>query len=239
MLRSLIMLIAIATTALTLNSCSDDGYSLDSFQLEVVTVVPQDGNSFYLKRDNGTTLWPAAPLHMNYEPKNDQRALLNYTILSDAQGGYDHYIKINSMQNVLTKAIAADLGAKNDSVYGVDPVSIRRMYIGDNYLNVQFDFNDGGIKAHFINLVNRSTADAPYVLEFRHNAFGDPAVVARTGIVSFNLADLANKQDKAIKLVIRVKTFQGDREYKIDYTPGIVSDAAQEGLSMPDDTGIN
>ena len=80
----------------------------------------------------------------------NQRALVNFTILADSTqsnlGGFSHYIKVNAIHNILTKSIAKNEGAANDSIYGTDPVSIynNNMWIGDGYLNIYFETLWGG-----------------------------------------------------------------------------------------------
>ena len=62
---------------------------------------------------------------------------------------------MNAIHNILTKSIAKNEGAANDSIYGTDPVSIynNNMWIGDGYLNIYFETLWGGKTAHFINLI--------------------------------------------------------------------------------------
>ena len=146
-LRAFLLVIGIALVSLTLPSCLDDdnSYSLGDIWIAVATVVPEGNNVYYLRLDDGDKLWPAATNYPNYQPKPNQRALVNFTILADSTqsnlGGFSHYIKVNAIHNILTKSIAKNEGAANDSIYGTDPVSIynNNMWIGDGYLNIYFE----------------------------------------------------------------------------------------------------
>lgn len=95
-----------------LPSCldDDDSYSLGDIWIAVATVVPEGNNVYYLRLDDGDKLWPAATNYPNYQPKPNQRALVNFTILADSTqsnlGGFSHYVKVNAIHNILTKSIA-------------------------------------------------------------------------------------------------------------------------------------
>jgi hypothetical protein len=218
--------------ALALNSCDDDGYSLDKVWYSIATINPlSDTNAYSLTLDDGTTLWPAATAIPWYKPSENQRALVMYTLLSDEFQGYDHAVKVHDIQNVLTKAIAEDLGAENDRKYGTDPVKILDMWIGDGYLNVKFGFNYGGGVKHFINLVKRDSVDAPYYFEFRHNAYNDSEHIGQKGLVAFDLSTLDTAGKDEISLTIHVKTFEGEKDYTITYNPSKQPAAPEKNLS--------
>jgi hypothetical protein len=203
------------------NSCTkDDGYSLGDVWYSIATVVPaNDSPTYYLRLDYGTTLWPVATDIPWYVPKEKHRVLAYYTVLSDSYYDYDHAVKVLDIQDVLTKPIAEDQGEDNDSYFGNDPVKILSMWVGDGYLNVKFGFNYGGSVKHFINLVKRESENTPWYFEFRHNAYQDNAYVQRNGIVSFDLSSLKTDGTE-IQLTIRVKTFEGEKDYTITYNPG-------------------
>ncbi len=205
---------------LLLNSCDlNDSYSLGDVWYSLATVKPlNDSKTYSLTLDNGKTLWLAATNVPEYKPKENQRALIYYTILSDTFQRYDHAIQLHNIRNILTKSfVEKDLiGDKSDAKYGTDPVRILGMWMGDGYLNVHFGFNYGGTKVHYINLIHRpEVSKSPYYFEFRHNAYGDPQRYGRKGLVAFDMSKL--NVDKEVTLTIRVKTFNGDKEYKVKY----------------------
>lgn len=204
--------------SLSFNSClDDDGYSLDDMWLSVVTIRPLGDDSFYLNLDDGTTLFRATQdYYSRYHLTRPIRAQVNFTVLSDNYNGYDHAIKLNRMDTILTKPIAEYLGVEeNDKVYGKDPVSVedKDVWVGDGFLNLIFKFNfTNGSKKHFINLVPvDATGEDPYTLEFRHNAYGDSSSEGGTSIVAFNLSTLPDTGGKDVTLKIKVKTSGGEK----------------------------
>lgn len=207
------------------SSCDDDGYSLGDFTVALATVKPIDAQagSYYLILDNGTTLWPAASA-VNYKPKDKQRVIVDYTLLSDQIGEYDHYAKINALREILTKEIV-DLTSQNEEEIGNDPVKILDLWTGDNYLNIHFGYNVGGSTIHTINLVqNKLDQNAetetqdPLILEFRHNMNGDTEKYGVKQYAAFDLRPFQIAGQNSINIVIKVKDFQGqEKEFPITY----------------------
>ncbi|MDR3193937.1 MAG: NigD-like protein [Tannerella sp.] len=235
-LKRILACAGIITVSLACNSClnDDNAYSLDKVWYSMATVVPlEDTPAYYLRLDGGETLWPAASAIPWYVPGEQHRALALYTLLSDTYYGFDHAAKVHDLRDVLTKPVAEDRGEENDAHYGNDPVKIKDLWIGDGYLNVIFGFNYGGSVKHFINLVKRDGTDTPDVLEFRHNAYQDPAHVWSTGIVSFDLSSLATDGEER-KLTVRVKTFDGDRDYEVTWQPA-GGEEEKPGTELPAD----
>lgn len=241
-LRSFLLVLGIALVTLTFPSClnDDDSYSLGDMWGAIATVVPQGNNSYYLRLDDGKTLWPAASNYPNYAPKADQRAFIYFTILSDSAQGFSHFIKVAAIHNILTKPIAKNEGVKNDSIYGKNPVHIPSkddIWVGDGYLNIYFITNWGGQKAHFINLLQTDAEKNPYELEFRHNAFDDPEITSGASRVAFNLSSLPDTKGETVDLTIKVKTFDGDKVYTVKYNtdkaklPATASHLSDESVS--------
>ncbi len=218
------MMMGVVLATLPFQSClDDDGYSPGDFWVSIATVESEESSSsHYFKLDDGTTLWPAAGYYLGHNLENRQRIILNYTILSDSLSGYSHYVKVNDIDIVLTKPIAADKFAANDSIYGTDPVEIKQMWIGSGFLNILFAANYGGQVKHFVNLVKNEQDEMPagsYKLEFRHNAYNDPALSSATGPVCFDLGSLTAGSMEVIKFTLAVKTFEGDKTYTFEYDP--------------------
>lgn len=219
-----------------LNACQDDDdYSLGKFAIEIMTVVP-DGDTYYLRRDNGEKLWPFATNCPGYN-SSKTRAQVNYTMLSDSIPGFSHGIKINWIENILTKNISPYRGAENDSIYGTDPVKIIAMNIGDGYLNIRFaaNFGNTGVK-HLISLIQDQEVNTPYALELRHQAYGDNALYAAEGLVAFDLSSLLNTGGQTVELTIKVNTFEGEKSYKLAYNsdPACMYSEPEEVISSDD-----
>lgn len=207
--------------ASTMISCNDnDGYSLDNFRISLATVVPKGGNIYYLTLDDGTTLWPAAS-DVYYRPKENQRVFVNYTLLSDRMNGYDHFIKVNDIWNVLTKKIIK-LTEDNQGSIGNDPIRVNDIWIGDHYLNTSFSFNFGGIRPHAINMVQNtivSTNDDndTLELEFRHNAFDSSQNALLDGFACFDLRPFRKEDKESIPIIIKYKDWDGDKTIELVY----------------------
>lgn len=230
------LVLAITMSLFGLNACQDDDdYSLGKFAIEIMTVVP-DGDTYYLRRDNGEKLWPFATNCPGYN-SSKTRAQVNYTMLSDSIPGFSHGIKINWIENILTKNISPYRGAENDSIYGTDPVKIIAMNIGDGYLNIRFaaNFGNTGVK-HLISLIQDQEVNTPYALELRHQAYGDNALYAAEGLVAFDLSSLFNTGGQTVELTIKVNTFEGEKSYKLAYNsdPACMYSEPEEVISSDD-----
>ena len=230
------LLMLTAMSLFGFSACQDDDdYSLDKFAIEIMTVVP-DGDTYYLRRDNGEKLWPFATNCPGYN-SSKTRAQVNYTMLSDSIPGFSHGIKINWIENILTKNISPYRGAENDSIYGTDPVKIIAMNIGDGYLNIRFaaNFGNTGVK-HLISLIQDQEVNTPYALELRHQAYGDNALYAAEGLVAFDLSSLLNTGGQTVELTIKVNTFEGEKSYKLAYNsdPACMYSEPEEVISSDD-----
>lgn len=212
----------------------DDGYSLDKYWVSIATVEnPDVKNTFFIRLDNNTLLWTAASNFQNYRPSDGQRIVANYSILWDKRstGLYDYDVKLNDVYEVLTKGIFKITPETEDSI-GNDPIHVVDMWIGRNFLNVEFVYQ-GFDKVHFINLVHDSTKvydDGKTHLEFRHNANNDPQVFNRWGLVSFDISSLQSVAVDSVQLVIHVNVPNqtADKLYELTYRHG--QPAAASGL---------
>ncbi|MFT4222762.1 NigD-like protein [Dysgonomonas sp.] len=228
--QSILFLMISSLLALGFVSCADDGYSLDKYWRSIATINKIGDNTYDFTLDNGEKLWIAAPVGLNLNPKN-KRAIINYTILSDTQNGYDHYVRLNGLSEVLTKDIiyiAPDDEIKQDSI-GRNPVKVYSVWEGGDYLNIFFGFNIGGVESHMINLVssepNISKDEDIVKLEFRHNQKSDPEHYPSKSYVSFSLAPykVAGRDEVMIELIW--KDFSGEtKTYKIEYKYDKTSD---------------
>lgn len=200
-------------------SCDDNSRSLGNFRINIATVIPEGENAYSLLLDNGKRLWPAAG-NVRYTPTYNQRVLLNYTILSEKKGEFDHYIRVNEIWNILTKQ-AIELNAQNEDSIGNDPVKAKAIWVGGDYLNVSFLFNYGGVKPHAINLVENtlsSEASPDAVkLELRHNSYESTQTRLYEGFVCFDLKPFRVDDADQVKLSIKVKEWSGETTYDVIY----------------------
>ena len=231
-------LILILLSVICITSCNDDdGYSLDKFWVSMATVENPDNDAFfYLQLDNDNKLKIAATNFYNYKPKTGQRIIADYTILNDKPSGstYQHDIKLNDAYNILTKKILYITPEEQDSI-GNDPIGIKDMWIGSNYMNIQFYYKANN-KVHFINLIkdeSKNYNDNKVHLEFRHNANKDGEIYRHSGIVSFDLNSLfvqpREEITEKVNIVIHVKELDGkETTHDFIYDPGYSGKAPRE-----------
>lgn len=218
-LRTLFLGIGALAATLTFNSCLDDeGYSADNYWIGIATVKPlSTSESYFLQLDDSTTLLPVMGRTPSFNVDKERRALVNFTLLSDSAKGYNHAIRVNEIDSILTKSIVPSLGEKNDSIYGKDAIDLdsKGLWIEDGYITFQFKTYFGGGK-HFLNLVQMDETK-PYELEFRHNAYNDPKSSMGWGLVSFRLNTLPDTEGKTVKLKIKYNSYEGDKIYELEY----------------------
>lgn len=218
--KALLAALAIAST-LSLQSCLDDDNDNGYLRLPnaLVTVKHAADNTFFLQLDENTTLLPT---NVKTSPFGDKevRALMNFDVVDEPSGDYDKAIFINWIDSILTKPIAPDLGEKNDEVYGTDPVEIVNDWVTiaeDGYLTLRFRTVWGGGKKHFVNLLLGQDPENPYLVEFRHNAYGDVYGDTDDGLAAFKLDALPDTEGKTVKLTLKWKSFSGEKTTTFDY----------------------
>lgn len=220
------LILLICSFLFLFSGCSDDdGYSLGKFVINLATVNPsENGRDYYLTLDNGTTLWPASS-NVYYKPEENQRVWVNYTLLSDSISGFDHYVKINNIQNILTKNVI-DMTSANEQEIGNDPIIIESGWIGDNYLNIHFGYNIGREAKHTVNVIrnastNISSNNDTIFLELRHNSNNDPGRYPTSYYGAFNLRRFQQNTQKTVPIVIKAKDFDGqEKQYFLTYFVG-------------------
>ena len=209
--------------ALGSQSCLDDDdndYYYMSVPNAIVTVKPTGDNSFYLQLDDTTTL---LPVNLNASPfgKKEVRALTNFEWVDRPREGYTHAVQVNWIDSILTKQTAPDLGLKNDSIYGTDPVEIVNDWVTiaeDGYLTLRFRTAVGSTGAkHFVNLLLNQNPENPYEVEFRHNAFGNTGGPMADGLVAFKLDSLPDTQGKTVKLKLVWHSYSGEKSTEFNY----------------------
>ncbi|MDD2474543.1 MAG: NigD-like protein [Dysgonamonadaceae bacterium] len=201
-------------------ACNDnDGYSLGDYRISIATVVPEVAGSYSLRLDNGDVL-KVATSDIYYRPRVNQRVFVNYTLLSDKTEDNYRFIKVNDILNVLTKPVI-ELTEQNADSIGNDPIKVYDFWIGDNYLNVSFAFNYGGVKPHAINMVLNKTVDIEdgntLEFEFRHNSYESPFNELFDGFASFDLRPFKEEDRDSVPITIKYKNWDGDKSYELMY----------------------
>ena len=191
----------------------DDGYSLNDAWIGF-GLVEKDTVSdvFSIELDNGTVLFPVTNSGWNSQVSDNQRVLVNFTILDEKEDSIntDQYIvRINSLRNILFKGILELTPAIEDSI-GNDPIHVKDHWLKDNMLNFELQYR-GGSRLHFINLVRQpdSTATESVILELRHNANDDPDMVNMSAVVTFDLSSLKVEGKDSVSFRVIAKDYQG------------------------------
>lgn len=235
--------IVFSMLALTLlvacNPHDDENQVLSDFTSIATVDNPTQTSGFYFKLDNNDKMWITSTYFPYYSPKTGQRIIANYSILSVNNDGstYNHKVQLNDFYEVLTKGIFNITPATQDSI-GNDQISIDDIWIGSDYLNVEFTY-PGYNKIHYINLVAdtaKKYTDNKIHLEFRHNANSDYATYSKWGIVSFKLKSLqANTTADSVNLVIHSKEFgtPTDKTYNLTYKFGQLGNSNVKKMLFP------
>ena len=203
----------------------DEGYSLNDAWIGLGLVNKEvSSESYTILMDDGEVLYPATYSRFDNEVFNNERVLVNFTILGNKENP-DHneyyYVKINSLRKVLYKGIFDITPEKEDSI-GNDPIHVDDKWIKNNILNFELKYW-GGNKTHFINLVKQpgaiNTENGPVVLELRHNSNDDSAEIPLSAVVSFDLSALkvVGKNSTPFKVIAKGfdgKYFEYTGEYK-------------------------
>ncbi len=203
-------------------SCLDDD-DFDNNNIvpnALVTVKPVSDNSFFLQLDDSTTLLPTN-FHTSPYGNKEVRALVNFEEVNESTQGYSKAVYLNWIDSILTKPTVQDLGSKNDSIYGKDPVEIINDWVTiveDGYLTLRFRTLWGNPSTpHFVNLLVGQNPENPYEVEFRHNAHGDVSGVRGDGLVAFKLDNLPDTNGETVKLTLKWKSFSGDKSADFNY----------------------
>jgi hypothetical protein len=95
---------------------------------------------------------------------------------------------------------------------------INDAWIGNDYLNIDFLFNYGGVRPHAINLVTapKPAASVPDTieLELRHNAFGSTSQRLYEGFVCFDLKPLQRADTDSVILALKAR--EGEETKRVD-----------------------
>ncbi|WP_026475663.1 NigD1/NigD2 family lipoprotein [Alkaliflexus imshenetskii] len=188
-----------------LASCSIDN-DAEVYYLQLGVVKGNSASTFMIETDGGKILRPVQ-YPMNYEISAGKRVLVRYALVSTVEDQvYDHTVRIESIQNVLTKNLIHANETVRDTI-GNDPVRIVDAWISKDYLNVEFIFW-GYNKPHYFDLVfDSEKQDKPgfIALDFHHNMKNDLSYSQFRGLISFSIEELQDEQLTSIKVLFRAK----------------------------------
>ncbi len=196
----------------------DDEYSLNNAWIGFGLVQKDaDSGDYKIVMDDEEVLFPLGSDYGWHQLKNNDRVLLNFTILGNKENeNHDehYYVKINSVRKILYKGILDITPAKEDSI-GNDPIHVKDKWLKNNMLNFELRYQ-GGSKIHYINLVKQPGAitTEPVILELRHNNNDDSENIPMSAVVTFDLTALKIQGKTSTQFKVIAKDFDGkDFEY--------------------------
>lgn len=235
-----------------LQSCDDnDGYSIGDFSWDWATVCATGGGGYYLKGDRWGLIEPVATSIPWYRPVDGQRVITLFNPLYDMEGGKGVQVKMEGINELLTKPVEEMKTAEDAEEFGNDPIVIYEgyMWLGGRHLNIVFEMQIPYREPHRISLVRNlieteepsepgtfSMDEDGYVhLELRYNTYGDVTDWVGFGRVSYNLEKFyptekeAAAKMKGFKVKINSKENGEDRVVVLDFDhPVSVPEAAKD-----------
>lgn len=224
MKRILLYTLSAAFAVVALSSCNKNDNASSRVFYSFATVDNPNRSSFFsFTSDLGNQLHVTQTRIPYFRPADGQRIIAQYNIIERNNEINEHRVRLLSAYSILTKDIV-EITAENDEALGNDPIRIVNMWIGSDFLNIEFRYL-GFSRVHLINLGNNTLVthdDGKTHLEFRHNANGDAAVRWFWGMASFNLLPLQENATSPLQLVIHAPSFQvnGQEEFEIEYVFG-------------------
>lgn len=186
-----------------LQSCDDDGYSIGDFSWDWATVHTTGGGGYYLVGDNWGIIDPVATTIPWYRPIDGKRVITLFNPLYDMEGGKGVQVKMEGINELLTKPVEEMKTKEDEEEFGNDPIVIYEgyMWLGGRHLNIVFEMQIPRHVPHRISLVENlietgepsepgtfSMDEDGYVnLELRYNTYGDVTDWVGYGRVSYNL----------------------------------------------------
>jgi hypothetical protein len=179
-----------------LPACEKEQKRMDDYLVEFATVVHENSNRRF-RLDNGRLLVPENG--NNYAGEEGQRVVINYTPLDG------DVIKVNAVSNIFTGAVRTDGFSER---YPNDPVKIRSVWVGGDYLNLVMEVEYHNAP-HSIALF-RNPAATTVDLHFSHSSNNDSPGYPTMLYASFLLADL-KEQATPVPFRLFINTYAGMR----------------------------
>ena len=200
---------SITAIILALVSCSLETQENEVSLIHLGVVSGNTPSSFLIETDGGKILKPLQ-FPVNYEIVDGTRILAGYVIVNTvADQNHDYTVRIDFIQNVLTKNIVHANQTVRDTLAN-DPIQIMNVWIGNNFLNVDFVF-EGNNQPHFFNLVlDPLKQDTPghIALDFHHDANQDAPIRQFRGLASFRIQELQVAGSDSINILFRARDTQ-------------------------------
>lgn len=145
------------------------------------------------------------------------RAMVVCDVLNETAGAANEYdVRLRNYYSVLVKNPVALADASEGDIAVQDPIVVEQLWYSGGYLNmlIRFQMISDSETLHLVNLVHSKDADGKYILNLRHNAYGETCekqpigtmVFNGGGYISFPLLDIV-KENEA-KLVFSWKGYE-------------------------------
>ena len=185
-------------------------------------VVHKTDSLVSISTDKGNKLYPNTSFKNMI--KDGERYMLEYFIVNrvEPEAAMEVFeISVYDYFKVLTKDIIPFEEAISDSL-GSDPVKVNHAWVANQYINFYFTYwgRNFNVK-HMINLTQLPDVneDGHIVMEFRHNAYGDPYTNQYRGMVSFPVESLVLPEGvdpSTVKLIIKYLSTNGEKSFEMD-----------------------
>lgn len=220
------LLLCLSLASVALQGCDnddDDDYYLDMTPNAIVSVYSADnGGHPLLALNDSTTLYPVNLGSRLYGGKR-VRAFVNLRQANDSELNNGIYadgmenVYVNWIDTIRTKEMATDMGAKNDSIYGTDPLEIVNDWttcVEDGFLTLRFRSLFTAGNTHILNLVKGA---APNEVVIHQNARGDLRGQMGDGIIAFSLQQLGLAPGTTQQLVVKWNSYSGEKSHTFTY----------------------
>jgi hypothetical protein len=146
----------------------------ETYYTEVGSLVGSSLSTLTIETDQGNTLFPVS-IPSGYEIEDGQRVLLQYSVINSVSTVTNGLkVDVVSIQDFYMKNILMANDEVRDTLAN-DPVTIFSLWIGKDYLNLEFTFL-GNDTAHYFDVVydDEQQEKEDYVtLDFHHDANED------------------------------------------------------------------
>lgn len=140
--------------------------------------------------------------------QDEKRIIVLCDVLNETEGAADEYdVRLNQYAKVLEKNAVEAAEATEGEIAVQDPIQIEELWFSGGYINMQIRFlakKDSKTK-HLVNLVYSKNEEGKYVMNFRHNGFGEvyskenqSDMYFSSGYVSFPLTFVQEKEAKFV-----------------------------------------
>ncbi len=227
-IKKTLIFVAAAVSALAIVSCQkDDTLAYNNMTMGNIVegrIVSDQGNTFNVVEQLGSGSF-----------SESKRVMVLCDVLNETDGKSDEYdIRLTSFANVLDKKAVALEDAQEGEIAVQDPVYIDQLWFSGGYINmmIRSHVKSGSNQKHLVNLVYSKNDNGEYILNFRHNAYGEvwttdnasQLVLSNGSYISFPIADII--EEDGAKLILSWQWYKKSgldfdfntvEEYKFEY----------------------